>query len=138
MVARKSVCMRHLASGCRSLEVGFGRFLANPNVTREELTESWSDRIGTAACGRHVLAIQDTSDIQFATSPDNRRGLGQVKAGNVFGLSLHAMLGVDAESGRCLGLIGGTIWTRTGKVELDHHKRPLSQKESRRWIETAQ
>jgi len=137
MVMRKSVCVRKLSCGRRAVEVGFGRFLANRNVTVQAVMESWSDQIAASACGRHVLAIQDTSDIKFATSEDNRRGLGRVKSGKVFGLSLHAMLGVDADSGVCLGLVAGEVWTRGPEKKADHHKRPLAQKESRRWIETA-
>ena len=29
------------------------------------------------------------------------------------------------------------VWTRCGRVDVPHRKRPLDQKESRRWIETA-
>jgi hypothetical protein len=137
VVVRKSVCLRKLSSGRRAVEVGFGRFLANAKVTVESLVESWSDRTAAAARGRHVLAIQDTSDIHFATSEGRRRGLGKVKTGNVFGLSLHAMLGVDADSGACLGLVGGKVWTRGNRKKSDPGKRPLAKKESRRWIDTA-
>jgi hypothetical protein len=138
MVACKSVRARKLSNGKRAIEVGFGRFLANAKVTVETLVESWSDRIGATACGRHVLAIQDSSDIQFATSKGRRRDLGRINPGNVFGLSLHAMLGVDADSGVCLGLIGGKVWTRSVRKKLHHGTRPLAKKESRRWIDTAE
>lgn len=129
--------MRKLSRGRRAAEVGFGRFLSNTRVTVGTVIESWSDQIRTAAVGRHVLAIQDTSDIQFETSAEDRRGLGKIKTGNSFGLSLHAMLGVDAQSGICLGLVAGKVWTRHEK-KSDHHKRRLVEKESYRWIETAQ
>jgi hypothetical protein len=111
--------------------------LANPRIAVETVIESWSDQIRTAAVGRHILAVQDTSDIEFETRPEDRRGLGKIKQGYSFGLSLHAMLGVDAQSGICLGLVAGRIWTRREK-KSDHHKRPLVEKESHRWIESAQ
>jgi hypothetical protein len=138
MVARRSVCVRRLAGGARSLEVSFGRLLANPRVTVETLIEGWSDQTRVAARNRHVLALQDTSEIKFATTPDNRRDLGKVKKGNVFGVLLHPMLGVDATSGICLGLVAGTIWTRDDEVKPHYATRPLAEKESRRWVETAQ
>jgi hypothetical protein len=85
-----------------------------------------------ASRDRHVLAIQDTSDIKFATTPDDRRGLGKVGKGNIFGVLLHAMMAVDANTGRCLGLVGGKLWTRPGDVTIPHGKRPLAERRPRR------
>lgn len=138
IVAQKKVCLRVLAGGARSLEVCFGRFLSNAKVTVERVIESWSDQTRRAVLGRHVLALQDTSEIKFATTEDHRRDLGKIKKGNVFGVLLHPMLAIDAVSGICLGLAGGTIWTRDGGVKLAHSKRPLEEKESRRWVATAE
>lgn len=115
----------------------FWRFVSNDRVTVDKLIEGWSERTRGAAVGRHVLAIQDTSEIKFATTKDDRRGLGKVKKGNAYGVLLHAMLGVDADSGALLGLAGGQIWTRKGDVETPHAKRRLSDKESNRWIVAA-
>ena len=75
----------------------FWRFLANERVTADKLVEGWSDLTRSAAVGRHVLAIQDTSDIKFATTADNRRGLGKVGKGNIYGVRLHAMLAVESD-----------------------------------------
>jgi hypothetical protein len=84
-----------------------------------------------------VLAIQDTSEINFRTQPGRRRGLGEIGKGVGRGLLLHAMLALDAESNACLGLVTGKIWTRQGRVTVPHDKRPLEEKESERWISTA-
>jgi len=116
----------------------FWRFLANRRVTKEQLIEGWSEQTRGAVCDRHVLAIQDTSDIKFSTTELNRRGLGKVGKGNVRGVLLHAMLAVDADTGVCLGLAGGKVWTRKGDVEIPHGKRALSEKESSRWLTTAE
>src|ERR1700691_5704670 len=62
MVSRESVCLRRLAGGRRSGIVGFSRFLANERVTPESLIEGWGRSTAIAAHGRHVLAIQDTSE----------------------------------------------------------------------------
>ncbi len=134
-----SVCIRRLAEGCRSLEVGFGRFLANPKVTLASLTAGWSDQTAVAVAGRrHVLAVQDTSEINFHTTPKRRRGLGKIGKGNGRGVLLHAMLAFDADSGDCLGAVAGHIWTRRGLVKVAHQKRLTKNKESQRWIDTAQ
>src|SRR5208283_2191790 len=64
MVTRASACVRRLlGGGLRSQQVRFGRLLDNSKVTIERLIEGWSQQTGAAAVGRHVLAIQDTSEI---------------------------------------------------------------------------
>ena len=137
MVAGKDVCLRRLAGGMRAREVRFNRFLGNAKVTTTRIIESWSDGTVMAAEGRHVLAIQDTSEINFATKAQNRRGLGEIGHGNTRGVLLHPMLAADAESGCCLGLLHGEIWTRQGRRTVSHDNRDLKDKESQRWIATA-
>lgn len=138
MVARKSVCLRRLAGGRRRGIVRFGRFLANQRVTVERLIEGWGVPTATACAGRHVLAIQDTSELNFRTTAGRRRGLGEIGKGVGRGLLLHAMLAVDAETRGCLGLVTGRIWTRPGRRSVRHDKRPLADKESQRWLSTAE
>lgn len=116
----------------------FWRFLANERVSVDKLIEGWSGQTRVAAAGRHVLAIQDTSEIGFATTAERRRGLGKVKKGRTFGVLLHAMMGVDADSGAVLGLVGGRVWSRAGDVDTPHAERRLADKESVRWIATAE
>jgi hypothetical protein len=38
----------------------------------------------------------------------------------------------------CLGLVDGKVWTRDGDVEVPHSRRPLADKESARWVTTAE
>jgi len=137
MVAGKDVCLRRLARGVRAREVRFNRFLGNARVTTERVIESWSEGTVGAVTSRHVLAIQDTSEIHFNTAPQRRRGLGEIGKGNNHGVLLHPMLAVDAENGSCLGLLHGEIWTRKGRRTVSHDQRDLSDKESQRWIATA-
>jgi hypothetical protein len=134
MGACQSVCLRRLAGGGRGGIVGFGRFLANLKVTSEAVIEGWSSGLSEACEGRHVLAIQDTSEINFATTAERDRGLGKIGKGGGRGVLLHPMLAVDAVSGGLLGLVTGRVWTRAGLVTTPHAKRLLSQKESERWI----
>lgn len=138
MVASQSICLRRLAEGGRSRIVGFGRFLANRRVTVQALIAGWSSAASQACEGRHVLAIQDTSEINFATTKSRRRGLGEIGKGSGRGVLLHAMLAIDAGSGGLLGLVAGRIWSRKGRVKVHHNKRPLRRKESERWVTTAQ
>jgi Transposase DDE domain len=137
MVLRKTVCLRRLG-GDRGGELQAGRFFANPKVTAEKLIEGWADRTGEACSGRHVLAIQDRSEVKFPTTAQRRRGLGPVKKGNAYGVLVHAMIAVDAASGSCLGLVGGDVWSRDGVNPIPHRQRPLAERESVHWLDTAQ
>lgn len=137
MVSRQSVCLRRLAGGRRREIIGFGRLLANERVTLDALIEGWGAAASHACAGRHVLAIQDTSEIGFKTATKQRRGLGEIGKGNAYGLLLHAMLAVDGETGGLLGLATGQIWARSGRVETPHESRRVEDKESDRWLRTA-
>lgn len=136
-VARGTSCLRRLGDGDGAQTKAFRRFLANEKVTLERLLESWSPQTAAAAAGRHVLAIQDTSEIKFNTTARRTRGLGEVGKGKSRGALLHAMLAVDAGDGACLGLVTGLLWTRAGRVEVEHGNRALADKESGRWLDTA-
>src|ERR1700736_942160 len=137
MVAGSDVCLRRLAKGNRAQEMRFNRFLGNAKVTTAGVIESWSEGTAAAAEGRHVLAIQDTSEVNFTTTAKRRRGLGEIGKGNGRGVLLHPMLAVDAENGSCLGLVSGQVWTRKGRRTVSHDRRDLSDRESQRWIATA-
>jgi hypothetical protein len=137
MVVRKTVCLRRLG-GHRRGEERAGRFFANPKVTAAKIVEGWSTQTGAACAGRHVLAIQDTTEVKFPTTAQRRRGLGPVKHGNTYGVLVHAMIAVDATTTACLGLVGGEVWTRPGVVTEPHRDRPFMDRESHRWLATAE
>lgn len=136
MVARKTVCLRRLG-GDRGGELRIGRFFRNKKVTTAKIVASWSRQTGAACAGRHVLAIDDTCEGKFPTTAERRRGLGPVGKGNAYGLLVHSMIAVDADSGACLGLVGGQIWTRDGVNPIPHRERPLEERESMRWLDAA-
>jgi hypothetical protein len=134
MASFQSVCLRRLAQGRRRGIIGFGRFLSNRRVTVKSLITGWGRATSAVCGGRHVLAIQDTSEINFTTHKGRRRGLGEIGKGSGRGVLLHAMIGVDAATGGLLGLVCGHIWTRKGRVKVHHNKRLLKHKESQRWV----
>src|SRR6201996_4341278 len=137
MVAGKDVFLRRLSKGDRALEVRFNRFIGNDKVTPERIVQSWSESTVAAVRGRHVLAIQDTSEIHFNTTAQRRRGLGEIGKGNNHGVLLHPLLAVDADDGTCLGLLSGEVWTREGRRTVSHDSRDLTDKESQRWVANA-
>jgi hypothetical protein len=136
MLCTRSVRLQQMAQGDWAANMAFWRFINNPRVTADKLIEDWGQQTAAAANGRHVLSIQDTSEIKFHTREGHRRGLGKVGKGNARGVLLHAMIAVDADSGVCLGLTGGEVWTRKRK-KIAHEKRALVDKESERWVTTA-
>jgi len=138
MLCTRSVCLQQMGQGDWAANMAFWRFVNNPQVTTDKLIEGWSLQTSIAVSGRHVLSIQDTSEIKFHTRPGRRRGLGKVGKGNARGVLLHAMMAVDADSGICLGLTGGKVWTRKRKAKIAHEKRALADKESERWVTTAE
>ena len=100
MVAHATGCVRRLAGGCRAQLVRYGRFLANPKVTVAALLDGWGKQTARAATSRPVLAIPDTREGHVRTSEGRRRGLGAVGHGTIHGLLVHAMLALDAATGR--------------------------------------
>jgi len=137
MVVRKTVCLRRLGE-TRKGEERVGRFFANRKVTAEKIVAGWSSLTGAACAGRHVLLIEDRSEVKFPTTAQRRRDLGPVKKGNASGVLVHAMIAVDADNGSCLGLVGGGVWSRDGVNPTPHRKRPLAERESAHWVDTAQ
>jgi len=148
MVRLGSVCLHRLSEGQRRVEVCFHRLLHNPKVTAERIIAGWSEPTLAACAERHVLAIQDTSELTFRTTSERRRGLGRIGKGGGRGVLLHPMIAVDAETRDCLGLLTGQLWTRPekppvgrsadGRKRKTHSKAAFQDRESHRWIETAQ
>lgn len=137
MVTQQTVCVRRLA-GNRAREVQFGRWLSNDKVTADELITTACARTGKRAAGRHVLAIQDTTELNYQAHAGRVSGLGTVGNGRDVGLFLHPLLVVDATEGVCLGLAHVHHWTRTTRAAPQYRKLPVEDKESYRWLSTAQ
>lgn len=91
-----------------------------------------------AAKARHVLAIQDTTELNFAGHAGQKRGFGTVGNGVDIGLFLHPVIVADAASGGLLGLVGALVLNRSQRPREHRKKRPVSEKESRRWLEGLQ
>jgi hypothetical protein len=136
LCARLSVTLRQL-SDSRAEKVGITRFFRNRNVTVEEILETAAARTAQAAAGRHVLIIEDTSEINYEAKRQRKRGLGKVGNGSDVGLFMHPALAVDAADGSLLGLAGATIWRRLKAKQANYQALPIEDKESYRWLGTA-
>jgi Transposase DDE domain len=137
MVETMSSCLRWLG-GNRAGEVAFGRFLRNPKVTTKELLEQAGTRLSDSVEGLHVLAIQDTTEINYQAHAGKVTGLGPVGNGRDMGFFLHPVIAVEADSRHMLGLCGAEIWERTVSKAAKKKKLPIEEKESYRWVQGAQ
>jgi Transposase DDE domain len=133
MRARIGAAFRRVA-GNRAEKVGLTRFFRNRRVTVHEILRTAAARTGAAAAGRHVLLIEDTSEINFEAKAGRKRGLGRVGNGADVGLFVHPALAVDAADGALLGLAGAAIWRRTRVKDGDYQDLPIEEKESHRWL----
>lgn len=137
MLEKQTVNLRQLG-GTRAGEVKFGRWLRNSKVTPPELINSIIEKTREPAAGRHVLGIQDTSEINYQAHANRVTGLGKVGNGKDVGFFIHPLLVVDAEDGTCLGLGGIKSWIREKEADPNYPSLPIEEKESYRWIETAE
>jgi hypothetical protein len=115
------------------------RFLEHPEMTLDKILHSHYETTLQRLKGEKiVLAVQDTTSLNYAThlatenlGPiDNRPDKG-------LGLLLHDTLAFNPD-GIPLGLIDVQCWARDGKhfgkAREDHHKLPIEQKESHKWL----
>lgn len=137
MVEKQSVCLRQLG-GSRSGEMRFGRWLSNKKVTKEEMIETVCKKTKELTKNIHVLGIQDTTEINYQSHVNKVKGLGTVGNGTDIGFFMHPMLMLDAEDGSCFGFGDIQVWLRHGEHRKGHSRRPIEEKESLRWITTAQ
>lgn len=134
--ARRTVCLRRLGGG-HAGEVRYSRFLNSAQVTAAKMLATAAAHCAGRVAGRHVLAIQDTSEINYQAHAGRCRGLGLAGNGSDLGFFVHPCLAVDAAHGGIIGFAGGQVWNRPAKISTDRTKRAITDKESRRWIEVA-
>ena len=120
------------ASDGRAEWVGFSRWLNNPNVTANEIAVHSAEVLSDRVAGLHVLAIQDTTELNYARHARRVRGLGPSGNGRDPGLFVHPVLAIDAGSGALLGLAGMQIWTRQGPASPDYRRQPIEEKETKK------
>jgi Transposase DDE domain len=130
---RATVNLRAAADD-RAEWVGFSRWLNNPKVLLSEIAAQPARALARRVAGLHVLAIQDTTELNFAAHRGRVRGLGPTGNGIDPGLFVHPVLAIDAQSRAVLGLADIQIWTRQGAAAPDYRSQPIEEKESYRWI----
>ncbi len=144
MVQKKSAVLNQLAD-TRAEVVGASRFLANRSVTEVAFIEASAQRCHQAVKGKHVLAIQDTSEFNYQAHrgklSEADPALGPVGHDPGIGFFLHPVLVLDRDDGFPLGIAHTQVWNRAwdkgSKVQRQYQALAIEQKESYRWIESS-
>jgi len=134
MVESPGCCVRALGK-TRAGEMQYTRFLHNKRVSPKQMAAHAARDTARLAQGRHILAIQDSSDIVLGGKRARAAGFGPVgKGGQLGGLCLHSVLAVDLTDGGIVGLVDFDVKNRSGGKVTPHRSRTLRQRESYRWI----
>ena len=137
MCQKPTTCIHALADD-RNQELAFGRFLDHGSVSFAEMLTATGRFTGRRAAGRHVLAIQDTTEFNFPRHTGSKRGFGRSGNDRDLGLFLHPTIAVDGNHGGIIGLVGAQVLNRTGAKVDASSRRAIEDKESYRWLLAAE
>jgi hypothetical protein len=130
------------AAGSWARTKGAYRFFDHAGVTPEGiLAGHQAATLERLAAQKIVLLVQDTTSLNYACQEADS-GLGKLGnlADEALGLWLHTTLAV-AESGTALGLMQARMWARDparAGIAARRQQRPLTEKESQRWLDSYQ
>lgn len=144
IIEKESVVIHRLAKD-EAQQRSFYRLLHNPRLETGQVVEFLrQDCLAQVEAGAHYLVIQDTTQPNFERNRQNisdQRQLGVIGDGASLGFFLHPSLVVCAGTGRCLGFSQVMCWSREAaapdKVRRAYKSRPIEEKESFRWIQSA-
>lgn len=113
-------------------------------MTEEELIDSLAKQCGDIVTGRHVLCIEDSSEINLNSHKGRLKpgsGIGLVGNDSDLGFFIHPSIVIDADKSHVLGFSHVKLWHRP-EDKLDKHQRkyhelPIEEKESYKWIESS-
>ena len=124
--------------------MAYSRFFNNESISVSMLKNSSQSKARQASQGRHVLCLQDTSEINYEKHRSffhvDDQDLGPVGKNTDIGFFLHPMLVVDTNGYFPLGFSSIHCWNRRfdkqDKNQRDYKNQPIEEKESYRWIST--
>src|SRR5206468_4532270 len=112
VAAMGTVVLRQLGE-TRAGEMRVCRFLSSPYVSVDRIVRTLGARTAAQCAGRRILAVQDTTEINFAGREKKRRGFGPAGNGKTPGFFIHPVIAVDVETEAVVGLVDAAIWTRS-------------------------
>lgn len=117
------------------------RFLENEKVTEQELIESCCERTSELCNGKHLLVLNDTSEINLQRHSGRiqpEKGIGVVGNDTDLGFFAHLGLVVDIDSYQAIGFSSINLWHRLSdkgtKESRGYNKLAVEEKESFKWI----
>lgn len=124
--------------------MAYSRFFNNDSINLVSLKKSSQIKVKELSKGRHVLCLQDTSEINYEKHRNffhlADEDLGPVGNNTDLGFFLHPMLVVDANGYFPLGFSSIHCWNRRFDKQDKHQRgyknQPIEAKESYRWIST--
>src|SRR5882757_6219094 len=122
----------------RAGEKAIHRFLSLRYVSVDRIVETLAARTAVQCAGRRILAVQDTTEINFSGRDKKRRGFGPAGDGKTPGFFIHPVIAMDVESEAVVGLVDAEIWTRSVGRVTSRRSRGLEDKESVRWLSGCQ
>lgn len=123
---------------------GVYRFLNNQNVTEEELIESCAERASLLCKGKHLLVVNDTTEINLQNNVGRIEfgsGAGLVGNNKDVGFFVHLGLTIDVETNQAIGYSSMQLWHRSldkgSKESRKYLQLPVEEKESYKWLQCA-
>lgn len=128
----------------RAVQKSAYRFLNNESVTEAALIESCIDCSRKLCAGRHLLVLNDTTEINLQHHAGRLRsdsGIGLVGNNADVGFFAHLGLTYDIEMEQVIGFSSVNLWHRpvdkADKIERNYGQLPVEEKESHKWIQCA-
>jgi hypothetical protein len=126
-------------------KIGAYRMLGNNNIDHKDLAEGVYRACKNNDRPVHVLALQDTTEVNYSNHMgrlENDEDIGPVTLKNNAGFFCHPVLIIDTENQIPIGISSVEIWNRPwdkpNKHERDYHNQNIEDKESYRWIKSAE
>lgn len=117
------------------------RFLENAKVTEQELIESCCERTSELCKDKHLLVLNDTSEINLQRHSGRikpNQGIGLVGNDKDIGFFAHLGLVVDIIACQAIGFSSMNLWNRLPdkgtKDSRKYKELPVEEKESFKWI----
>lgn len=127
-------------------KIGAYRMFSNTSFDHNDLLQGVYHHCKKQQGVRHLLCLQDTTEFNF-THHINRIGkedknIGPVSINDMSGFFCHPMLVIDPDQKMPVGFSNINLWNRSrnkkDKFERDYKNLSLSEKESFRWVDSAQ